>query len=259
VDFLYSALDAGSSCDISYKNSKNPRLHAELWLIRLCRIMAGTSTGEEKKKPEAEPVRNKEAEIPPPSRSEIIRRNDEPKKTEYQRLEKIPATHVPVFEKPSKSFSIREVIADNKSLAPQSGSDVQEPLPVNISDGGSRSELTPEAFADAWKRFIEEQQGDGPRIVSMFKSIQPEMEDEHTIRIHLSNAAQKDLFVQNYKPKLLNFIENRFIVHEIDIDTAVDLTESEDLLYTDEQKFNYLQNKYPALKDFKKSFNLDIT
>jgi hypothetical protein len=93
----------------------------------------------------------------------------------------------------------------------------------------------------------------------MFKSIQPEMEDEHTIRIHLSNAAQKDLFVQNYKPKLMNFIESRFIVHEIDIDTAVDLSEAEELLYTDEQKYNYLQNKYPSLKDFKKSFNLDIT
>jgi DNA polymerase-3 subunit gamma/tau len=30
VDFLYRALDAGSNCDISYKSSKNPRLHAEL-------------------------------------------------------------------------------------------------------------------------------------------------------------------------------------------------------------------------------------
>jgi DNA polymerase-3 subunit gamma/tau len=259
VDFLYRALDAGSNCDISYKSSKNPRLHAELWLIRLCRIMAGTSNGEEKKKPEGDPLKNEETEIQLPSRSEKIARKEEPKRREYHSIEKAPVTHVPVFEKPSKSFSIREVIADNKSLAPQTDPKVQEPDAGTISEGVSRSELTPEAFADAWKRFIDEQQGDGPRIVSMFKSIQPEMEDERTIRIHLSNAAQKDLFVQNYKPKLMNFIESRFIVHEIDIDTAVDLTESEELLYTDEQKYNYLQNKYPALKDFKKSFNLDIT
>ena len=30
VSFLYKALEIGSNCDITYKNSKNPRLHVEL-------------------------------------------------------------------------------------------------------------------------------------------------------------------------------------------------------------------------------------
>jgi hypothetical protein len=30
-------------------------------------------------------------------------------------------------------------------------------------------------------------------------------------------------------------------------------------LYSDDQKLNYLINKYPILKDMKKTFNLDIT
>jgi DNA polymerase-3 subunit gamma/tau len=259
VDFLYRALDAGSSCDISYKSSKNPRLHAELWLIRLCRIIAGTSNGEEKKKSEGGALTNIATEIPLPSRSEIIRKDEQPGRREYSHSEKDTASHIPVVEKPAKTFSIRDIIADNRDLAPQDFSQVQEPGPGSVSSSSNRSELTAEAFADAWRGFIEELHGEGPRVISMFKSIQPEMEDEHTIRIHLSNAAQKDLFIQNYKPKLMNFIESRFIVSELDIDTAVDLTETDELLYTDEQKFNYLQNKYPAMKDFKKSFNLDIT
>jgi DNA polymerase-3 subunit gamma/tau len=259
VDFLYRALDAGSNCDISYKSSKNPRLHTELWLIRLCRIIAGSSIGEEKKKSEGDTLTNTETEIPLPSKSEIIRKDDEPKKKEYHRIERNPASHIPVIEKPAKTFSIREVISDNKSLSPQTFSEVHEPDAKTISGGATRSELTDEAFNAAWKGFIDELQGDGPRIISMFKSIQPELEDEHTIRIHLNNAAQKDLFIQNYKPKLMNFIERRFTVQELEIDTAVDLSEADELLYTDEQKFNYLQNKYPSLKDFKKSFNLDLT
>ena len=93
----------------------------------------------------------------------------------------------------------------------------------------------------------------------MFKSIKPEFENDQTIKIHLSNAAQKDTFVLNYKQKLITFLENRFIMPGIDIDTAVDLTETNDILYTDEQKANYLFNKYPVLKDMKKTFNLDIT
>jgi DNA polymerase-3 subunit gamma/tau len=93
----------------------------------------------------------------------------------------------------------------------------------------------------------------------MFKSIRPEVENDQTIKIHLSNAAQKDTFVLNYKQKLLNFLENRFNLSEIDIETTVDLSESTEILYSDEQKFNYLMNKYPILKEMKKTFNLDIT
>lgn len=85
------------------------------------------------------------------------------------------------------------------------------------------------------------------------------MENDHTVRIHLNNAAQKDLFIQNYRQKLITLLENKFLISDLDIETNIDLTEKDDLLYTDEQKYNYLVNKYPVLKDFKKSFNLDFS
>jgi len=93
----------------------------------------------------------------------------------------------------------------------------------------------------------------------MFKSIKPEVENDQTIKIHLSNAAQKDTFVQNYKQRLITFLENKFILSGIDIETIVDLSETNEILYTDEQKYNYLFTKYPILKEMKKSFNLDIS
>jgi DNA polymerase-3 subunit gamma/tau len=93
----------------------------------------------------------------------------------------------------------------------------------------------------------------------MFKSIKPEVENDQTIRIHLSNATQKDTFVSNYKQKLISFLQNKFILPEIDIETTIDSSESNDILYTDEQRYNYLFNKFPILKEMKKNFNLDIT
>lgn len=259
VNFLFKALEEGSSCDISYKNSKNPRLHAELWLIKLCRLMAEPVETVEKKKPDDEQLSKPQKEIPVPSKSEIIREAGETKVKEYPNQDRVPPSHIPVLEKPSKSFSIKEVIADNKSAMPGKSPTVNEPEAVPLTPAAEKIEFNSESFAAAWQEYVETINGDGPRIISMFKSIKPEMEDEHTIRIHLNNAAQKDLFVQNYKPGLLNFLEKKFIVSELEIETAVDLSETDDLLYTDEQKFNYLQNKYPALKDFKKSFNLDLT
>ena len=49
VDFLFRALEIGTNCDLTYKNSKNQRLHAELALIRLCRLMAENGSEAEKK------------------------------------------------------------------------------------------------------------------------------------------------------------------------------------------------------------------
>ncbi len=93
----------------------------------------------------------------------------------------------------------------------------------------------------------------------MFKSIKPEVENDHLIKIHLSNATQKDTFILNYRQRLITFLENRFNMPEFDIETSVDLSETNEILYSDEQKQNYLFNKYPILKEMKKNFNLDIT
>lgn len=93
----------------------------------------------------------------------------------------------------------------------------------------------------------------------MFKSIRTEVDNDHIIRLHLDNAAQKDLFVQNYKQKLLKFLSDRFDAGDIDIESVVDASESNEILYSDEQKYNYLVSKYPQLKEIKKAFNLDLT
>ena len=92
----------------------------------------------------------------------------------------------------------------------------------------------------------------------MLKSVKTEINDDAGISIHLSNAALKDLFVLNYKPRLSAFLQRKFKQGDIEIITMVDLSESSDIIYSDEQKFNHLVSKYPGLKDFKKAFNLDI-
>ena len=92
----------------------------------------------------------------------------------------------------------------------------------------------------------------------MFKSIRPEVLGDNSIILHLSNAAQCDLFVQNYKQRMIVFIERRFSNNAPDIKAIVDQTESEGIIYSDEQKYNYLVSRYPTLKEIRKSFNLDF-
>jgi DNA polymerase III subunit gamma/tau len=259
VDFLYRALDIGSECDVSLKNSKNPRLHIELALIRLSRIIAKGSEELEKKKSDVEKVNQSEKDLPLPSKSETIRKSQEAANKHQPVIENSGGKHNPVIEKPSRAFSIKEVFSGTEEPLPkviknEGASKTEEPVSIT-----EKIEFNGETFLAAWQEFIDDLKGEGTRIISMFKTIKPEMADEHTVIIHLSNAAQKDTFVQNYKMKLENFLGHRFLVPDIEVETAIDQSEANELLYSDEQKYSYLQNKYPALKDFKKTFNLDIT
>jgi DNA polymerase III subunit gamma/tau len=256
VDFLFKALEIGTNCDLFYKGSKNPRLHVELSLIRLCRLMDQPVTEYEKKKSEPDRLAVLEEDLPLPSKSEIIRQESKSAEKIIVREEIPEGKHIPVIEKPSKTFSIKDVISEEIKPAVTPVMATERP----IADASKqKEEFTPEAFQGAWIEFTDQLKGEGTRIISMFKSIKPEVENDQTVRIHLSNATQKDTFIQNYKQKLLTFLENRFVIAELDIETTVDLSETSEILYSDEQKLNYLVTKYPILKEMKKTFNLDIT
>ncbi|MEI6048115.1 MAG: DNA polymerase III subunit gamma/tau [Bacteroidota bacterium] len=234
VVFIFRALEIGANCDLTYKNSKNSRLHVELSLIRLCRLMD-------------EPVEE----------SEILRQEAQPSEKKIVRQELPVGKHDPVVDKPSKTFSIKEIISEDNNP-------VKKPMEVNDHSAAEfhlkpKYEFGPVAFEAAWQEFTDQLKDDGARIISMFKSLKPEVENDQTIKIHLSNATQKDIFLQNYKQRLINFLENKFILSGIDIETIVDLAETNEILYTDEQKHDYLFTKYPILKEMKKTFNLDIT
>jgi DNA polymerase-3 subunit gamma/tau len=257
VDFLFKALEIGNNCDITYKSSKNPRLHIELSLIRLCRLMNEAGESSEKKKSDPGDLKRQEEDLPLPSKSEIIRHEFQLSEKKVINQDMASGKHIPLIEKPSKAFSIKEIISEDikPTLKQEERSVLNDPeVPLRTKD-----EFTPQAFDIAWQEFTDKLKGDGNRIVSMFKSIRPELENDQTIKIHLSNAAQKDTFILNYKPKLVNFLESKFILSHLDIETTIDLSEINEIPYNDDQKLNFLINKYPILKDMKKTFNLDFT
>ncbi len=196
-------------------------------------------------------------EIPLPSKSEIIREVRENTGFKTNQDDSAPGKHTPVIEKHPRSFSIRNIISEEKKAVNES----MKPATDTHGDAvvTPTEELNAQSFEKVWNEFTDSMKGEGARVISMFRSVKTEVENDQNIRIHLSNAAQKDLFVQNFKPKLNAFLKNRFASKEIDIETVVDLSETNEILYSDEQKYNYLVSKYPGLKDIKKAFNLDIT
>lgn len=253
VTFLYKALESGNNCDLSYKNSKNPRLHVELALLRLCNLLNEPAAEPEKKKSSKGNVNGEEKKEP--FLSESSRTVEQVKEVKTAVSDSIHMKHEPVIDKPAKTFSIKDLLSDGKEKK-ESPAVKQEYV---AQESVTKIEFTAPAFDAAWAEFRDQIRVEGnTRIISMFNSIKPEIAEDNTIRIHLSNADQKDTFVLNYKLRVLAFLGRKFVIPDMDIETVVDLAESEDVLYTDEQKSNYLINKYPALKEMKRVFNLDI-
>lgn len=259
VDFLFRALETGTNCDLTYKSSKNQRLHVELALIRLCRLNFEGQPGPEKKKSDQDRLKDTEKSIPSPSRSEIIRESAESSSISGGFTEK--TSHIPDAGKDKKretrSLSIKDVISEEPK---KYGSDIT-PDKQLLSEKPAQSSVerfSAESFGLAFSEFTEEVKDDGPRVASMFKSVKPEVHPDNKITLHMSNVDQSDLFTRNYKQRLLAFLEKRFGDPEITIEAKVDMSENNGIIYSDEQKYNFLVSRYPSLKEIRKTFNLDF-
>jgi len=257
VDFLFRALETGSACDLTYKSSKNQRLHVELSLIRLCRIMneTGTGTGIESEKKKSDKGKLSESvEIQVPSRSELLRSETDNSEKKNNRPEQIAGKTAAAKENVSKSFSIKDIISEEAETYEKREPEISQ----DKSAESPADSFSPEKFNSLWNDFTEEVKSDSPRVASMFKSIKPEIHSDNSIVLHLSNSDQKDVFVQNYKQRLVNLLSEKLNVREIDIETIVDISETDGIIYSDEQKYNHLTSKYPGLKEIRKAFNLDF-
>ena len=258
VEFLYQALEIGSACDLAYKSSKNQRLHVELALIKLCRITSETLGESEKKKRDTASLKESSGGIEAPSKTEILRQHAGISEKKNIQPEQIAAKAGTVKETEQKSFSIKDILSEESEVYEKEKTDLDE---ENLKAGSADvilNAINPDKFKSAWKEFTGKVQSDGPRVASMFKSIMSELHPDNSIVIHLSNTSQQEMFVKNYKQKLTNFLEEEFHVKNIDIQIAVDLSQTDGIIYSDEQKFNHLTKKNPALKDIRKAFNLDF-
>ncbi|MDR2887036.1 MAG: DNA polymerase III subunit gamma/tau [Bacteroidales bacterium] len=251
VVFLLNALETGNTCDLNYKLSKNARLHVELALIKICKIQAECS---EKKKPDVKTVQGEEntaeaAASPQPVKNE----NAAP-------AENIPENRQPArTEKPAKTFSIKNLMNSNAEVAPvNAGAGVKNDTQEEKTPDTGKTELTEAGLNAAWNEFTGKLAGEGTRIVSMLKTTRIEMPDNKTVRLYLDNTDQEDTFIHNYRQRLAAFLERKFILNDVEIETVVEQAGQGNMLYSDEQKYSYLASRYPMLQDMKRTFGLDI-
>lgn len=258
VDLLLRVLDIGSDYDISYKNSKSPRLHIELALIKMCSVFGDLNS--EKKNPEVTAVQQQEVEDPTPDK-QIYKTKPEPagKTEKIAASVKSPSMDIGKTKENQRSLSIKDAIkATAKANSAKSGDQSFKPEDSPSQTGGSKP-MDKAAFLSLWADFVERYSSDGPRFSSMMKTVVPRYdENKKTIFFEFSNSDQRDLFVNNYKQKLLAIINQRGGNNGIELVVEVESTEKKEIIYSDTQKLQFFQSRYPNIKEFIREFHLTI-
>lgn len=257
LPFIYEALDIGSQCMLNFRASKNQRLHVELALLRMCNLSAGAAPEESKKK--AEPQRLEEEQdfaVAPPQRTNSA---PQPSPAQVQPAGAAsprpapPQQKSPAAPDETKKVSIKDLISGTK----QAESIVNEPQPDAAVSTPDR-DFTPEELREAWNRFAEDIKEESPRISVTLSAVTPELLPDNTVMLKLDNLTLREAFDSNFKPRLEGHLRRTLQNGSLTLLTMVEATERGEILYSPEQKFNHLAARNPALKDLKKTFNLDF-
>lgn len=257
--FLFNAIEICNSSDILYKQSKNPRLHIEIALIRLCNLSS------EKKKSDNSndililpgvtlPLPENKTEKPVSVKSEV--KKVEPKihtgKTAVNEERGMSATPSikDALKKVNRVNTVVDEIQDDSEQYTQdtvNGIEIKN-KPVNVED-----------LARYWKDAVETIKDD-QMVYLTLRSQVPEIKDNKILTVYFRNHALIDGFKLKPKISIINFLKDKLENSGIEIEEKIieDSSQTPVRHYSDAEKFKYMAEKNPALQKLRQEFNLDF-
>jgi DNA polymerase-3 subunit gamma/tau len=257
LSFLLSALNIAGNCDLQYKNSKNQRLHVELALMKMAYLTSAinlsntNSTEELKKKPDTltEPAK-KEPVITSVQEEPVQKKEATPPQEEVKAVEN-------TFSKPpqnkltTKIPKLSDLKSEVKTVAVKE-EQVSEPVQTYSNRKFSFDEIK-----EHWHTYTSNMKKEGKR--SEFVILDREislLEDGFTIKLQLDNIVQQDQLI-SFKTDLLDFLRKKIQNNQVMLEVVVVERDEKRRMYTSDEKYKYLAEKYPIVEDMKKRFGLE--
>lgn len=253
--FLLQGIDLANSCDLKYKGSQNQRLLVELCLMQLASI----TFSDEKK--------NSSPKIIPANKVRIIASASQPESYDNKvTVEKVVDPVTPKKEKPIPKPP--EIILKNpvrppsglslKSIEKKKAHDLKR-IEVNEAE---IEELPTRAFnkedlIDYWQKYRQKLEESGQHNLASIMGIdQPKLVD-NTICLSMPNATNKKE-LQREQGALLKYLHQSLQNFSIDLKIEINEETVKKFAYTDQEKYEKLKEKNPALEQLRQTFQLDI-
>lgn len=283
LPYIYKALEILGNCDAGYRLSRNPRLHVEIAMVRLAALNQEAGRAEKSQDAEEENSSVKESEpvksdktgsriaggeqskaVPQPdSRSkgtpgtiERTDRNVTGEKAGMPPEGSVQADRKVAYQEPTRSFSIREKLQNGGENAGRvdDGGQGKDETDVDIQ---ADSQFDSDMVLKSWVAFGESLGGEHPRMYSIVKGTSLTVSDEGSIVIELRTEAQKEFFDHNFKQNVIRHFRKDLKNSSVKVESIVSESEGSNIPYTDEEKYNYLKTKNPAIDDLKRELGLE--
>ncbi|MEJ8756334.1 DNA polymerase III subunit gamma/tau [Pontibacter sp. H259] len=294
VSFLLSGLNLVSTCDMHYKSSKNQRLHVELCLMKMAHLNAAFSFAQNGAEPKKAKVAAP-APAPTASTGAILSATMQPAHPNgsvpsQQMQQPAPAGSVPsaTLQQPPAP----QQVTPDAHIAPAALTPVAAVPPVPSKPGlppqkklsklPSLKDLQQAPAAQATATTAEEAEEtnygafvpvDQAKLKTAWHAILRRKKDENMmeytllnrqyhvneqneITLHLDNHVMMDQFTA-LRPAILSELKQQLANRSINLKAEVIEHRDENRLYTSQDKFNYLAEKYPVIVDMKQRFGLD--
>jgi DNA polymerase-3 subunit gamma/tau len=264
--FLFAALDVLNQCEISYRSSKNQRLHIEIALLKLCQ------TGIEKKNQGSRG--SEELILPIPGK--IVKEEKkqdvpiatEPKATVHYKREAVDeqrqiGEETSSYPRKIQTLSIKNALqqlekADKEDLI-EADSIVGNPDDSGVTVIPDHHPVDNQLLVKCWLAYAQSIQNEKPRFSSALKAMQPELFENHRLEVTFSNQVQLDAFNMKIKGDLENFLRTELQHPGLRILAKLlppDMQQKK--LYTSEEKLAYLTEKNPLLAKLKQDLGLEL-
>jgi DNA polymerase-3 subunit gamma/tau len=277
AEFLFQAIQICNNADLSFRFSRNQRLHVELTLLQLTRL-AGmpwatssriiTESSEDSDKDAPVEKKNLVPEHinvsagPAGTIGTIVKEQVLPLSNKIESIENRPVNLNP--ENPQvrpPSFSIKAALKDKPvrtrtELTSETPVSLVEDSPTQANKEGSFSEAT---MKEKFREFVENLRINKPRMFNALKDQDPRLGENFEVIFEMNNTSLQDVFNKEVRIDLLKFLRRELHNTDIQINIVIKTAEpGKSLLYTAEERFEYLSKKNPELLKFKQQMNLDF-
>jgi DNA polymerase-3 subunit gamma/tau len=150
-----------------------------------------------------------------------------------------------------------EVESDSDQKKPESEADSNDAIPEESNDGDDQPSLE---LKDAWTQLCEQAMHDGKRAlygIMAKQSIESQVEED-TVTVVLSHDVDQEEF-NLHRSDVLGDLRRLTRNRNLQLTTRVDEQQTDEKLFTPQDKFEHLAKQNPLLRKLRSDLDLDIT
>lgn len=248
--FLLTGLNLINEGELNYRNSRNKRLAVELVLMKLCYMLSAIKMA---KGGMTEPEVKKKL-IPEPAKETVtvFTEKKEPYKPSVTPKEKTTPATATTVSIPSSLSDLKKTISqqpDTTDSVTNKPEEIFESIDVTH-------------FHVAFRKYMEQLQHEGKfPVLNVLTSYPPEVLNDKTILITVGNQTYLN-FLDDERQNMIGFLKKELEKKSLELVFKVDKSKSKadtgKRPYTAQEKFDFLSQKNPKLKDLKDKLNLEL-